>query len=244
VNAIRTLWRSGLRRGLKQAGRRLGGGGEGQSGFTLVELLVTVLVSGIMSAAILGLFLGMLRVFASEGSRMLSQDGARLATQEMARYIRGASSSVSNTTSNSDAVAVAQPQELVFFTDVNGDGNTEKLRFYMSGTTLYMQRSTPNMADRTYPAYSFTSALCVGVRNGTSPIFTYYYYRDGVASGTPTTLPGLYVATLGSTPTAAQLRLIVGVGINLNVNEQPALAPSGALLSTVIQIRQRSNGGI
>jgi hypothetical protein len=203
--------------------------------------MVTVLVSGIMSAAILGLFLGMLRVFASEGSRMLSQDGARLGTQQMSRYIRGATSSAGNTSTYSDAVAVALPQDIVFFTDTNGDGNSEKVRFYLSGTTLYMQRASPIMTNHpptypTSPEYAFRSILCTGVVNGSTAVFTYYIYND--------TYKRLDPVTLGTSPTAAQLRAVVGVGIDLNVNEQPKLAPSGARLSTVIQIRQRSNGGL
>jgi prepilin-type N-terminal cleavage/methylation domain-containing protein len=211
---------------------------QGQGGFTLVELMITVFIAGIMAAAILGVFLSSLHVFASEGTRVLSQDGARTGAQQMARYLRSAASSASNQTSNSDAVAVANPQEVVFYCDADGDGRTEKVRYYLTGTELRMQTAAPNMANNppTYPAYQTTSIVCKGVVNGTSPVFTYYNYDD--------TNKVLVTATLSSPPTATQLLNIVGVGIDLNVNEQPKLAPSGARLTTTIQIRQRYNGGL
>ena len=48
------------------------------------------------------------------------------AINEISRYVRMAESSASNLTSNSDAVAVAQPQELVFYADIDGNGLAEK----------------------------------------------------------------------------------------------------------------------
>jgi prepilin-type N-terminal cleavage/methylation domain-containing protein len=211
---------------------------QGQDGFTLVELMITVFIAGIMGAAILAVFVSSLHVFASEGSRVLSQDGARTGAQQMARYLRGAASSVSNQTTTSDAIAVANPQEVVFYCDASGDGRTEKVRYYLSGTELRMQTAAPNMATNppTYPAYQTTSIVCTGVVNGPNPVFTYYNYDDANKR--------LVAAALSSPPTATQLADIVGVGIDLNINEQPKLAPSGARLMTTIQIRQRYNGGL
>ena len=62
---------------LRRVQRRLGGD---QQGFSLIELLVVILVAGVMMAAILGLLLGGIRVFASEGVRMQNQDDVRLGT--------------------------------------------------------------------------------------------------------------------------------------------------------------------
>jgi prepilin-type N-terminal cleavage/methylation domain-containing protein len=220
-----------MRRQLSRMARR-------DEGFTLVELMITVFIAGIMGAAILGVFMSSLHVFASEGNRMTSQDGARLGAQQMARYLRGAASSMTNQTTTSDAVVVANPQEVVFYCDVTGDGKTEKVRFYLSGTNLRMQTANPNMATNppSYPSYQTDSIIAQGVVNGSTAVFTYYNYDD--------TNKALVAATLSSPPTSAQLVNIVSVGIDLNVNEQPKLATSGARLSTVIQIRQRYNGGL
>ena len=116
----------------------------------------------LLGLGILSLFDSVTRVFASENNRMLSQDGARLAMQQMSRYIRSSSSSASSTDTRSDAIAVANPQELIIYIDVNGDGNAEKVRFYLSGTELRMQTCAAEhgRVPPTYPTYTTTATLC------------------------------------------------------------------------------------
>ena len=97
--------------------RRMPGGSHG---YSMIELLVVMLVSGILMAGMLGVYYGVQRSFADTGSRMVNQDDARTAMNEAARYIRAAQSSDSNLTDSSDAIAVANPQEIVFYADIDG----------------------------------------------------------------------------------------------------------------------------
>ncbi len=92
-----------------------------------------MIIAGILAGAMLGLYYGVVRSFADTGNRMVNQDDARTAINQMARYIRMATSSASNQTSVSDAIALAQPQELVFYADINGNGQPDKVRYYLSG---------------------------------------------------------------------------------------------------------------
>ncbi|MCZ7663911.1 MAG: prepilin-type N-terminal cleavage/methylation domain-containing protein [Thermoleophilia bacterium] len=101
-----------------------GGGG----GFTLIELLVTMMVAAIMAAAILGIYSSALHTFAAQQVRIQNQDDARLAINQMSRYLRMAASSASNQTTRSDAIAYAQAQDVVFYADLDGDGDTDKAR--------------------------------------------------------------------------------------------------------------------
>jgi prepilin-type N-terminal cleavage/methylation domain-containing protein len=211
-----------------------------QAGFTLIELMVVVVVASLLGIGILSLFDSVTKVFASENNRVLSQDGVRLAMQQMSRYIRSAASSASNTTTRSDAIALANPQELIIYEDVSGDGNTEKVRFYLAAngtdTELRLQVAPPDMTQSppTYPAYATTGTLCKGVQNGTSAVFRYYIYND--------TTKQLELTT--STTGSENLEKIVAVGITLTVNEAPRLSTSGSTLDTKVQLRQRDNGGL
>lgn len=218
--------------------RRLAALRRRQAGFTLIELMVTVTVATLLGLGILSLFDSVTKVFANQNNRILSQDGARLAMQQMSRYIRSSASSASRTDTRSDAIAVANPQELVIYVDVDGDGNSDKIRFYLSGTELRIQTVAPNMAavPPTYAAFSTVGygTLTVGVRNGAAAIFTYYRYNDTTKE----------LEVTNQTSAFDDLEKIVGVGIALTVNEVPQLSTSGATFNTKVQLRQRYNGGL
>lgn len=191
---------------------------------------------GVVAAAILGLYAGVFRSVFDQGTRIQNQDSARTATNQMSRYIRGACSSASNLTSRSDAFAVTLPQELVFFTDLDGDEKADMVRYYLSGTTLKMQTAAPDLSDSppTYPAYATDGVIIPGVRNAGQALFRYYRYDEA-------TLSLIEIPT----PNTAELReQVVAVDIRLVVNEIPELARGSVELATRVQIRQRYDGGL
>lgn len=206
-----------------------------QRGFSLVELMVVILVAGVMMAAILGLFLGGIRVFASEGVRMQNQDDVRLGINQITRYLRAATSSADHNASWSNAIALAGPQSLEFYCEIKGGPPAEKVWYYMSGSDLRMKVVSPywqtNPPGWVYPAYSEDGVVIQqAVRNGTSPIFAYLRYKNGsLETFNPTS--------------ADDRRQIVAVDVTLNVNEAPQLA-SEITLSTRVQLRQRYEGGL
>ena len=208
-----------------------------QAGFTLVELMVTILVAGILAAAVLAVFTSVLRTFSTSQIRMQNQDQARLAMNQLTRYLRMSSVSESITTTRSDAIQVAGPQEIVFYTDLDGDGAAEKTRYYLSGTTLFMQTAEPVMTDAppTYAPYSSTGEIIrTGVRNGVTPIFR--YYRLDSATGE--------LVLMTSTNTFDLREQILSVECTLYVNDSPELTDSAVRLASRVQIRQRYNGGL
>ena len=147
-----------------------------------------------------------------------------------------ASSSMSNMTTITDSIATANVTDIVFFADLDGDGQTEKTRYYLSGTALRMQTAEPNMdqSPPTYPSYETDGVIIDGVRNGSTPIFRYYRYDQSTTSLVETTSPS----------TVAQRREIVAVDVTLIVNEVPELDHGNARLESRVQIRQRYDGGL
>jgi prepilin-type N-terminal cleavage/methylation domain-containing protein len=208
-----------------------------QEGFTLVELLVTVVLVSVLGVATLLIFSSLSGVFNTQGVRIQNQDDARTAVNQIARYIRMATSSADNMTTQSDAIASALPLEVQFYCDIDSDARAEKVRYYLEGTTLRMQTAEPEWVSGSnphyeYPAYN-TDGIVVqdAIRNGTHAVFTYYQYVGGtMAAFTPVS--------------AAERELIVTVSIWLTVNERPDLARSDVVLATDVQIRQRYEGGL
>jgi prepilin-type N-terminal cleavage/methylation domain-containing protein len=217
----------------------------GSRGFTLIELLVVMITAGIIAAAMLGLYYGVMRSFADTGNRIINQDDARTAANQITRYIRMAGSSASNQTSVSDAVALALPQELVFFTDIDGNGRAEKVRYYLVGQTMKMATVAPTMSDNppSYPAYTTDGVVVMnGIRNGAATIFTYYQMNPAYLTNPIPSNDNLVVMT---NPTSASDRAkILAVGITLYVNEAPKLSKGNVELYSLAQIRQRYNGGL
>jgi prepilin-type N-terminal cleavage/methylation domain-containing protein len=210
----------------------------GQEGFTLVELMVTMLIAGMVAAAVLGLYFGVLRTTFDQTTRMQNQDSARTAMYEMSRFIRSACSSDANLTSVTDSLQLAEAQELVFFADIDQDGSAERLRLFLSDNTLRMQTAEADTSEHppTYPdEYSLDSIVILdGVRNGGQAVFTYYGYDEDTAA--------LY--EIPHPNTEVLRRDVVAVGLTLVVNEQPELARGAAEVSTRVLIRQRYDGGL
>jgi prepilin-type N-terminal cleavage/methylation domain-containing protein len=209
----------------------------GQHGFTLVELLVTMVIAAMLGVGILMIFSSLTRAFDSQVVRIQNQDDARIAVNQMARYLRMATSSADNMTSQSDAIASALPQKIEFYCDLNSDSVADKVTYYLSETTLRMQTVSPVLVGGSNPHYDYPAYDADGiviqdaVRNGTQAVFTYYRYNGGtVVAFTPVT--------------AADRAEIVTVSMELIVNERPDLARGNVVLSSDVQLRQRYEGGL
>jgi hypothetical protein len=166
---------------------------------------------------------------------------------QMARYIRMASSSAANQTSVSDAINLASPQELVFYADINGNGPPDKVRYYLSGNTMMMASVAPNMTTNppSYPTTYGSNAVVVmnGIRNGATAIFTYWQMNPLYDPNNPN--PQYDNLVVMTNPTSASdLSKILAVGLTVYVNEVPKLSKGNVRLDSLAQIRQRYNGGL
>jgi prepilin-type N-terminal cleavage/methylation domain-containing protein len=209
-----------------------------QQGFTIVELLLVILIGSLVSVAVLMVLHGTSTVFNSQEVRILNQDDARLAINQMSRFIRMATSSADNLTTVSNAIETAYPFDIEFYCDVDGDGVADKIRYYLTGNELRSQTKAPVWVETPTPGWQYGTYDTDGVvienrvRNETEVMFTYYRY-DGAGGLEPF-----------SPVSEADKEDVVTVRITIKVGERPDLAPKDVVLSTDVQIRQRYEGGL
>jgi hypothetical protein len=110
------------------------------------------------------------------------------------------------------AIDTAGTSTVVFYSDVNGDGNTEKVRYFLSSTTLKRGVITPSGSPLSYTGSESISELVHGVRNTSSqPIFEYF---DSSYTGTS--------SAMTQPVSIANIRLVkVNIIIDMNVSRSP-----------------------
>jgi hypothetical protein len=146
-----------------------------------------------------------------ESEQATAVQNARQSMGIMTEEIRGA-----NTSERGDyPLAVAQPQQLTFFNDVNNDNLMEKIRYYLNNTNLVREVYSPG-ALKDYSVFSASSTIASYINNGSAPIFTYF----NAGSATTTVID--------------QIRM-VRTHVIINVN--PATAPNDYILESDVNLR-------
>lgn len=189
-------------------------------GFTLIEVVVVMGILGLISVSV-GKFA--VDVFGlnsyTTGSLTVSQD-ARNLLRIMTREIRAAAPSENGAF---PLVAVSS-STISFYSDVDGTGQRDLVRYYLSSTTLIKGVIAPTGNPLTYVAGNEqTSIVMSDVRNGTTSIFTYY---DNTYAGTSSPL---------SYPVAIQSVRLVRIDLTLDANADRS--PDKKTFTTQVSIR-------
>jgi prepilin-type N-terminal cleavage/methylation domain-containing protein len=194
-----------------------------EAGYTLLELLIVISIFVTASFALATFVTQGFRVnrFAQEQSDEIAH--AHKGVETLAREIREASFA-----ENGDFPLVeANAQSLTFSTDLDSDKAVEKVRYFLAGTDFKKGTTEPTATvPPTYnPAAEQVVTLSQWVRNGATPIFTYYtgtYPAD--PSGNPLSTPA----------PLTQVRL---VKVYLKINVNPVVAPKNFELETFAHLR-------
>jgi prepilin-type N-terminal cleavage/methylation domain-containing protein len=180
-------------------------------GFTLMEILVSISILVIV-VLLGGQFIiegfDILR-FQSEQEEVIQN--ARRAMNNLSLDLREARSSERG----DYPLSLIQPQELVWYGDIDNDGEAERIRYSLSGSDLYRTVTEPGpLMD--YTGAIATTTIASYVSNGATPVFTYYD------------------STNSETLAINQVRL---VGVYLMVNINPDLAPDHYEIESYIHLR-------
>jgi len=142
-----------------------------QSGFTILEVLIAGFMIVVLGMGILGLqlIIGESQLSSIDSFTQVSE--STNAISAMTRELRTAQKG----DNGSFQFTLAMPQEIIFFSDSNVDGQIEQIRYYLEGTSLKKDVINPEGSPITYPTnQKVTTTISENVRNNTTPIFSYF----------------------------------------------------------------------
>ena len=193
-----------------------------ESGFTLVEVLVASVVIVFLGMAILGLqyVLGQSQVFIWKSS--VDVDQANSSMQSLIKEIRTARPSDSGAYS----LELVSDNEIIFYSDIDFDGESEKIRYFLTDNVLSKGVIEPTGFPPTYPEENEkVKVLTENVRNGDEPMF-YYYNGDWPADTQNNPLPS-----------ENRLSNTRSVGILLKLNADADKPEKDYIAESYVQIR-------
>jgi len=191
-------------------------------GVTVIELLLAM---SVFILIILGFYSYVIRGYRSVTFGTEQIDAIReaeIGIQQLTREIREASTAEDG----SYALELAGDQEIIFYSDIDQDVYTERVRYTLNGTILEKGVTEPSGDPLTYNlAQEIVTTAVKYVNNQTMPIFT-YYNQD-------------YPYDTENNPLPAPARLIETklINIMLRVNVTPAVAPNDFDVQSDVQLR-------
>jgi prepilin-type N-terminal cleavage/methylation domain-containing protein len=193
-----------------------------QSGFTIIEMLVVSVMMVVLAGAIFGLnyIIGQSQSFAFRSFMTVDQTNASVTM--MVKELRTAQYG----DNGAYPVELADYQNIVFYSDIDVDGDSEKVRYYLDGTELMKTVTEPTGVPPQYlPSNEITKSVASNVRNGGSPLF--YYFNANYPSDTQNN-PMTYPASI------AGVRM---VQIVLRINADESKPSSDYILDSFTNIR-------
>lgn len=195
---------------------------QSERGFTIIEILIAMVITGMMGAALLGLQFIISQNQIVAWQSYISVDEANTNVTSLVREVRTAKEG----DNGAYPLASADDQEIIFYSDYDFDGVTERIRYFLNGTQFSKGVIEPTGQPATYPSGSEIVKLLSGnVRNGADPVF-YYYNGDWPADTVNNPLP-----------TPANLSEIKLIRVFLKLNTNPDDPNNDYILESYSQVR-------
>ena len=149
-----------------------------QSGFTLIETILTIFIFGILMAGTTLMIRDIFKVNEQQTGILSNANQATIISSNFANEIRNAAYGANG----AYPINQATDNQIIFFSTVAGtNGTVSKIRYYISGNTLYKGVTNPGGSPLTYNGQTETvTALSTQMSIGASPLF---YYYDGTYNG-------------------------------------------------------------
>ena len=204
-----------------------------KEGFTLIEMLIAMAILVIMVGAVTAFFVFLYREQAADIIRIERINIASRAIKKISPEIR----KMNRGEDGSYPIKLGKEQTLIFYADVDNDGETERVIYYLSGTNLARILTEPSGDPVGYEAapdplpnpLDHPEIIAArDVRNGAEPIFR-YYDKNYTGAGDP--LEG------GETEEGVNVTMIRVVEINLDINPENNYLASPFNIKTKIHPR-------
>ena len=189
-----------------------------KNGFTIVEIVSSIFIMGIIAIAISALFVWGWRTWQYSNDQARTINAYRKAYDQTVKEIREMQTA-SNGAYNIESAAAS---ELIFYANTDTDDERERVRLTLSGNDLIKGIIQPTGSPATYPSGSETTTVIAQyIRNNN--IFS-YYDQNFTGTENPLTFP----------VSAGSVRLVrFFLSIDLDTNRPPAAFD----LSTNIALR-------
>lgn len=190
-----------------------------ERGVTMVEVLVALGIFILVGGAAMQIFLTSLKDKDIVFEQLNIQSQGRKAQQDFINELRGASVS----SIGGYPLVKVEPNELIFYSNLDGDIYRERVHYYLDGNQLVKGVLKPAGDPLKYEAENeVTSTVVDRLNNGESPLF--YYYGQNY-SGTTTAL---------TSPKVTEVKM---VKIKFQLERNPSLAPAALNLEATAEIR-------
>jgi len=151
-------------------------------GFTLVEMIVVIGILSVVGVALTGMIAYVYKTNTFIFQQSAATDNARRGVESALELIREASYGADG----SYPIANAATSTVTFYADADGDGDIEKVRYYLSNGTLYRGLTNPGGSPPGYTGQTESVVTIASyVQNGTSTPLFHYYDDDGEELSAP-----------------------------------------------------------
>ncbi len=192
-------------------------------GFTIVEVSTAGLLIVVLGIGVLGLQKIMTDAQIFGFANYTNVDEANLSISQMAREMR----TMRSGQNGAYAFVSGTENEIIFYSDIDFDGVSERVRYFLENNTLYKGVIEPVGFPATYPtANEVVKTLSRNVEPGESPLFLYFNENWPVDT------------INNPLPTPVNIAEVRFVRISLNVNVNPVNAERSVYsLGTNVSLR-------
>ncbi len=141
-------------------------------GFTIVEVVIVVALSSLLLTALLRFLVAGYPLSRIAFLQQQSTEDARLTLKRLGKALREARPA----DTGAYPLIEMSPQRIIFYSDIDADNTTERVRYELIGSNLERGTTEPSGNPLTYDPQSNEVSTIVTrkIHNETTPIFTYY----------------------------------------------------------------------
>lgn len=194
-----------------------------ESGFTLIEIIVSIGILGLIAGAVIAFESGLLSNTKILQNQLTMQQQVRRAMSGFVKDVRSARQSASGTY----PIEISATNTLVFYANIDSDALIERVRYYIATSSL--MRGVIKPTGMTYlTANEKTSILVGNVLNGTSTDL-FSYYDEG--------FDGFTASSTAPIPPPINIPIVRMIQMSIVANPNGVRTPAKQTYTTQVSIR-------